>query len=43
MIDHGHIVVQGSVEELTKDKCLEDVFLEKLRLQKTAHKEEKDA
>ena len=43
MIDHGHIVVQGKVEELTKDKCLEDVFLEQLQMQKVARKEEKDA
>ena len=43
MIDHGHIVVQGKVEELTRDKCLEDVFLEQLQIQKDTCKEEKDA
>lgn len=30
MIDHGHLVVSGTVTELTKDKSLEEVFLEKL-------------
>lgn len=28
MIDHGHIVVSGSVEELTREASLEEVFLE---------------
>lgn len=30
MIDHGHIVVSGSVEELTREASLEEVFLEQL-------------
>lgn len=30
MIDHGRLVVTGEVAELTKDKTLEEVFLEKL-------------
>lgn len=34
MIDHGHIVVSGSVEELTKEASLEEVFLEQLELAK---------
>lgn len=43
MIDHGHIVVHGKVEELTREKCLEDVFLEKLQIQKNAGEEEQNA
>ena len=34
MIDHGHIVVSGSVEELTWEASLEEVFLEQLELAK---------
>lgn len=34
MIDHGHIVVSGSVEELTREASLEEVFLEQLELAK---------
>lgn len=34
MIDHGHIVVRGSVEELTREVSLEEVFLEQLELAK---------
>ena len=34
MIDHGHIVVSGSVEELTRGASLEEVFLEQLELAK---------
>lgn len=34
MIDHGHIVVSGSVEELTRKASLEEVFLEQLELAK---------
>lgn len=34
MIDHGHIVVSGSVEELTREAPLEEVFLEQLELAK---------
>lgn len=34
MIDHGHIVVSGSVEELTREASLEEVFLEQLGLAK---------
>lgn len=34
MIDHGHIVVRGSVEELTREASLEEVFLEQLELAK---------
>ena len=34
MIDHGHIVVSGSVEELTRESSLEEVFLEQLELAK---------
>lgn len=34
MIDHGHIVVSGSVEELTREASLEEVFLEQLELEK---------
>lgn len=34
MIDHGHIVVSGSVEELTREAYLEEVFLEQLELAK---------
>ena len=34
MIDHGHIVVSGSVEELTSGASLEEVFLEQLELAK---------
>lgn len=30
MIDHGKMVVTGSVKELTREKSLEEVFLEKL-------------
>ena len=30
MIDHGRLVVTGEVAELTKDKTLEEVFLEHL-------------
>ena len=30
MINHGNIVVHGKVEELTREKTLEEVFLEKL-------------
>ena len=30
MIDHGRLVVTGSVEELTKEKTLEEVFLQNL-------------
>lgn len=43
MIDHGHIVVHGKVEELTREKYLEDVFLEKLQIQKNAGEEEQNA
>lgn len=28
MLDHGHMVINGTVEELTKNKSLEEVFLE---------------
>ena len=34
MIDHGHIVVSGSVEELTREASLEEVFWEQLELAK---------
>ena len=34
MIDHGHIVVSGRVEELTREASLEEVFLEQLELAK---------
>ena len=34
MIDHGNIVVSGSVEELTREASLEEVFLEQLELAK---------
>lgn len=34
MIDHGHIVVSGSVEELIREASLEEVFLEQLELAK---------
>lgn len=34
MIDHGHIVVSGSVEELAREASLEEVFLEQLELAK---------
>ena len=34
MIDHVHIVVSGSVEELTREASLEEVFLEQLELAK---------
>lgn len=34
MIDHGHIVVSGTVEELTREASLEEVFLEQLELAK---------
>lgn len=34
VIDHGHIVVSGSVEELTREASLEEVFLEQLELAK---------
>ena len=34
MIDHRHIVVSGSVEELTREASLEEVFLEQLELAK---------
>ena len=34
MIDHGHIVVRGSVEERTREVSLEEVFLEQLELAK---------
>lgn len=34
MIDHGHSVVSGSVEELTREASLEEVFLEQLELAK---------
>ena len=34
MIDPGHIVVSGSVEELTREASLEEVFLEQLELAK---------
>ena len=34
MIDHGHIVVSGSVEELTREASLDEVFLEQLELAK---------
>lgn len=34
MIDHGHIIVSGSVEELTREASLEEVFLEQLELAK---------
>lgn len=34
MIDHGHIVVSGSVEKLTREASLEEVFLEQLELAK---------
>lgn len=34
MIDHGHIVVSGSVGELTREASLEEVFLEQLELAK---------
>lgn len=34
MINHGHIVVSGSVEELTREASLEEVFLEQLELAK---------
>ena len=34
MIDHGQIVVSGSVEELTREASLEEVFLEQLELAK---------
>ena len=34
MIEHGHIVVSGSVEELTREASLEEVFLEQLELAK---------
>ena len=34
LIDHGHIVVSGSVEELTREASLEEVFLEQLELAK---------
>lgn len=34
MIDHGHIVVSGSVEELTREASLEEVFLEQLEIAK---------
>lgn len=34
MIDHGHIVVSGSVEELTREASLEEVFLKQLELAK---------
>lgn len=34
MIDHGHVVVSGSVEELTREASLEEVFLEQLELAK---------
>lgn len=30
MIDHGHLVESGRVDELTKDKTLEEVFLQRL-------------
>lgn len=36
MIDHGHIVVSGSVEELTREASLEEVFLEQLELAESA-------
>ena len=32
MIDHGHIVVSGRIDQLTKEKSLEEVFLEQLEL-----------
>lgn len=32
MIDHGHIVVSGRIDELTKEKSLEEVFLEQLEI-----------
>jgi len=41
MIDHGHLILTGVVSELTKDKTLEEVFLENLEAQK--HMEEKNA
>ena len=34
MIDHGHIVVSGSVEVLPREASLEEVFLEQLELAK---------
>lgn len=43
MIDHGHIVVQGKVDDLTKDKSLEEVFLEQLQIRKATHEEETNA
>ena len=43
MIDHGHIVVRGKVDDLTKDKSLEEVFLEQLQIRKATHEEETNA
>ncbi|MCQ2487546.1 MAG: ABC transporter ATP-binding protein [Clostridia bacterium] len=36
MMDHGDLIVEGSVEELTQGKTLEEVFLEKLEARTNA-------